>query len=88
MKGLLIAAAAFSALAGAAMAQPAYHPDQGGPPSNYPPCSHRGEDRCMPRGGWGQHGEWRHHHGDWGRHHHHHHMHGHGGHSSTDGERG
>ncbi len=79
MKALLIAAAAFSALAGAAVAQPAYHPDQGGPPSDYPPCSHRGEDRCT------QHGGWSHRHGDWGRHHHHH---GHGGHSSTDGERG
>ena len=87
MKRLLIAAAALSALAGAAVAQPAYHPDQGGPPSSYPPCSHHGEDRCAQHGGWGHHGDWGHrHHGDWGHRHHHHHMHG--GHSSTDGERG
>jgi len=78
MKRILIAAAALSALAGAAVAQPAYH-GQGGPPPAYPPCSHPGQDRCAQHGWGGWHGEG--HHG-WGHHWHHHH------HSSTDGERG
>jgi len=73
MKRILIAATAFSALAGAAMAQPAYDASQGAPPSDYPPCSHRHEDRCVQHGGWAHGG---HHH--WKKH----------GHSSTDGERG
>ncbi len=99
MKRILIAAVALSAMAGAAVAQPAYH-GQGGPPPQYPPCTHHGEDRCAQhgdggwRGGgghWGRHrGDWgHHHHGDWGHHHgdgdHHWHHHHH---SSTDGERG
>ena len=78
MKRILIAAVALSALAGAAAAQPAFH-GQGGPPPEYPPCSHPHQDRCVQHGwgGWhgGDGGGWRHH---W---HHHHH-------SSTDGERG
>ena len=78
MKRILIAAAALSALAGAAMAQPAYH-GQGGPPPEYPPCSHPGQDRCVQHGWGGWHGGG--HHG-WGGHWRHHH------HSSTDGERG
>ena len=94
MKRILIAAAALSALAGAAMAQPAYR-GQGGPPPEYPPCSHPGQDRCVQHGwgGWhGGEGHWGHHHG-WGHHdgdgdgdgdHHWRHHH----HSSTDGERG
>ena len=80
MKRLLIAAAALSAIAGAASAQPAWHAGAGGPPQDYPACSHPHQDRCA------QHGGWRHHHdaddGDTGHHWRHHH------HSSTDGERG
>jgi len=77
MKRILIAAAAFSALAGAAAAQPAWHPAEGGPPPQYPPCTHPHEDRCVQHGGWGGgwHAGWTHH---WRYHHH----------SSTDGERG
>ena len=82
MKRLLIATAAFTALAGAAAAQPAYDSGQGQPPSDYPPCTEHGQDRCVA--------------GD--HHMHGHHMHGHhmhmkahdrdkGG-SSKDGERG
>ncbi len=82
MKRMLIAAAAICAIAGAASAQPAWHPREGGPPPAYPPCSHPGQDRCVQHGWGGWHGGWRHHDGDWGRHWHHHH------HSSTDGERG
>lgn len=60
MKRILIAAAAFAALAGAAAAQPAYDPNQGGsPPSDYPPCTHPGQDRCVA----GMHGHHHHHHG-------------------------
>ena len=81
MKRLLIAAAAFAAMTGAAAAQPAYDSNQGGPPSDYPRCTHKGQDRCMAGG---MHG---HHKGD-GEHHHHHHDHDKGGKSSTDGERG
>ena len=95
MKRLLIATAALSALAGAAFAQPAYDPGKGGPPADYPMCTHRGQDRCQQHGPGGWHGGDH----DWGHHHHHHHDgdhdgdndHGHGdghGHSSTDGERG
>jgi len=73
MMRLLIAAAAFTALAGAAAAQPAYTESQGGPPSEYPVCTHKGQDRCVQRGGKGHH-----HHKDAKK----------GGHSSTDGERG
>ena len=81
MKRMLIAAAALCAIAGAAAAQPAWHPREGGPPPGYPPCSHPGQDRCTQHGWGGWHGEG-HWHGGWGHHWHHHH------HSSTDGERG
>jgi hypothetical protein len=74
MKRLLIAAAALSALAGAAMAQPAYDPSQGQAPSDYPKCTHKGQDRCVTGGRMS------------GGHAHHHK--GGKGHSSTDGERG
>ena len=80
MKRMLIAAAALSAMAGAAMAQPAWHRGDGGPPPQYPPCTHPHQDRCAQHGWGGWHGD-----GDGGevghhwRHHHH---------SSTDGERG
>jgi hypothetical protein len=47
MKRLLIAAAALAAMAGAATAQPAYDSSQGSPPSDYPPCTHPGQDRCV-----------------------------------------
>jgi len=57
MTRLLIAAAAFSALAGGAVAQPAYDSSQGAPPSDYPTCTHRGQDRCMQRGGGHMHGK-------------------------------
>jgi hypothetical protein len=77
MKRMLIAAVAFSAIAGAAAAQPAWHRGEGGPPPQYPPCTHPHEDRCVQHGGWG--GGW---HAGWGHHWHHHH------HSSVDGERG
>jgi hypothetical protein len=50
MKRILIAAAAFAAMAGAAMAQPAYDSSQGSPPDNYPPCTHKGQDRCVSGG--------------------------------------
>lgn len=78
MMRLLIAAAAFTALAGAAAAQPAYSESQGAPPEKYPPCTHKGQDRCVQHGGKG---------------HHHMAGHKHMGHkssakSSTDGERG
>ncbi len=90
MKRLLIATAALAALAGAAFAQPAYDPAAGGPPSDYPMCTHRGQDRCQQHGHGGYHGDhggWRRHHGD--RDHDHDHDHdGDHGHSSTDGERG
>ena len=83
MKRMLIAAAAICAIAGAASAQPAWHPREGGPPPAYPPCSHPGQDRCVQHGLGGWHGgAGRGDDGDWGRHWHHHH------HSSTDGERG
>ena len=73
MKRVLIAAAALSALAGAAMAQPAYDASLGAAPTSYPPCDHKGQDRCTQHGG--------------GHHHHHHHGDKHK-HSSADGERG
>ena len=79
MKRLLIATAAFTALAGAAAAQPAYDPGQGQPPSDYPPCTQPGQDRCVA-GGHHMHG-----------HHMHMHMNRHGkdkSASSKDGERG
>ena len=90
MKRILIAEAALAAMAGAAAAQPAYQ-GQGGPPPEYPPCSHHGQDRCVQHGegGWHGDGHWGHHHGGWGHHHgdgDHHWRHHH--HSSTDGERG
>lgn len=47
MKRVLIAAAAFAAMAGAAAAQPAYNSSQGDAPANYPPCTHKGQDRCV-----------------------------------------
>jgi hypothetical protein len=50
MKHLLIATAAFAALAGAAVAQPASDPNQGQPPSDYPPCTQPGQDRCVAGG--------------------------------------
>ena len=81
MKRMLIAAAALSALAGAAVAQPAFHRGEGGPPAAYPPCTHHREDRCAQHGWGGWHGDGEHHWGGglrWHRHHH----------SSTDGERG
>ena len=88
MKRMLIVAAALCAIAGAASAQPAFHPREGGPPPDYPPCSHPGQDRCAQHGwgGWHGGGEWRHHEHAWGggwRHRWHHHHH-----SSYDGERG
>jgi hypothetical protein len=77
MKRVLIAAAAFTALAGAALAQPAYDPSQGTAPSDYPPCTHKGQDRCMT-------GHMKGHHSGG-----HHQAKGEkGGKSSTDGERG
>ncbi|HEY5410008.1 MAG TPA: hypothetical protein VIJ94_04700 [Caulobacteraceae bacterium] len=91
MKRMLIAAAALSAFAGAAVAQPAFHRGEGGPPPAYPACSHPHEDRCAQHGGGGWHGgggyhrHWGHEHwghAGWGHRWHHHH------HSSTDGERG
>ena len=81
MKRLLIAAAAITAMAGAAAAQPAYDSGQGGPPSDYPVCKHKGQDRCMAHGG--MHG-----HHMAGHHHHDHDKDAKGGKSSTDGERG
>ena len=74
MKRLLIAAAAFAALAGAATAQPAWDESQGQPPSDYPPCTHPGQDRCVT--------------GHMAGHHGHHHHGGHKGKDSSDGERG
>jgi hypothetical protein len=50
MKRILIAAAALTAMAGAAMAQPAYDSSQGSPPSDYPRCTHKGQDRCVSGG--------------------------------------
>ena len=47
MKLVLIATAAFTVMAGAALAQPAYDPNQGQPPSDYPPCTMPGQDRCV-----------------------------------------
>ncbi len=85
MKRMLIAAAAICSIAGAASAQPAWHPREGGPPPEYPPCSHYHQDRCAQHGWGGWHGggghEWGGH--EWGAHHWRHHHH-----SSTDGERG
>jgi hypothetical protein len=63
MKKLLIATAAFAAIGFAASAQPAYDPGQGAAPSDYPTCSHPGQDRCVQgkmHGGGHHHG---HHHG-------------------------
>ena len=50
MKRLLVAAAALSALAGAAVAQPAYDASQGPAPSEYPKCTKPGQDRCVAGG--------------------------------------
>ncbi|QUD89650.1 hypothetical protein [Phenylobacterium montanum] len=50
MKQVLIAASAVLALASSAAAQPAYDAAQGPAPSQYPPCEHKGQDRCMPAG--------------------------------------
>jgi len=79
MKRLLIVAAAFSAMAAAASAQPAYDPSQGAAPSDYPRCTHRGQDRCANHG-------WDHHKGPMK--HMHHPKGGKSHHSTTDGERG
>ncbi len=102
MKSVLVIAAAFSALAGAALAQPAWHPAEGGPPPGYPPCVAHHEDRCQQHWGGGYEGygygyHYRHgyrgrwmrqsYHGYYPAHRYHHHRHW-GGHSSTDGERG
>jgi hypothetical protein len=65
MTKLLSAVLAFSAIGYVAMAQPAYSPDEGSAPASYPPCTHRGEDRCVVRE---EMMEREHHH-----HHHHHH---------------
>ena len=54
MKRILITAAAFAALATAAAAQPAYD-GASQPPANYPPCTHKGQDRCMQHGGMHHH---------------------------------
>ncbi len=82
MKRLLIAVAAFSAMAAAAAAQPAYDPSQGAAPSDYPRCSHRGQDRCSNHG-------WSHHKGSMKMMKHmHHRKGGKSHHSTTDGERG
>ena len=85
MKRLLIAAAAFTALAGAAAAQQAYTPDQGSPPSEYPRCTHRDQDRCIqPRAWRATHMKARHH-AMKGRHHK---AEAKSGHDTADGERG
>jgi hypothetical protein len=55
MKRMLIIAAAVSALAGAAMAQDAYTASQGAAPSDYPPCTKAGQDRCTQGGHMGGH---------------------------------
>jgi hypothetical protein len=34
----------------------------GSPPSSYPPCTHKGEDRCVARGGGGEGHKAAHHH--------------------------
>jgi hypothetical protein len=86
MKRVLIAAVALAAMAGAAAAQPAYDSSQGGPPSDYPRCTHKGQDRCMSGGGHMKGHHMGGHHmskgdkdkGDKGK----------GGKSSSDGERG
>jgi len=95
MKRMLIAAVTLSAIAGAAVAQPAWHARAGGPPQEYPPCSHPHQDRCVQHGMGGWHGGGGHHDGDEGHHWRHHHDDGdeghhwrHHHHSSTDGERG
>jgi len=100
MKSILMIALAASALSGAAAAQPAWRPSEGGPPDHYPPCGHYGQDRCRPAaeygGGyegryaygyraWRQDGYWRHHHRHVYARPYRHRYHGH---SSTDGERG
>jgi hypothetical protein len=80
MKRVLIAAAALTALAGAAVAQPAYDSSQGSPPSDYPPCTHKGQDRCVAGGHMhGHHMAGHHAKSDKGAK---------GGKSSSDGERG
>ncbi|HLI66248.1 MAG TPA: hypothetical protein VKU90_07765 [Caulobacteraceae bacterium] len=62
MTKLLVAIFAFTAIsATAAMAQPAYTSDEGGPPASYPPCTHPHEDRCMQGPGMEMHHH--HHHG-------------------------
>ena len=60
MKKLLIATAAFAAIGAAASAQPAYDSGQGAAPSDYPACSHKGQDRCLESKMHG--GHHRHHH--------------------------
>jgi len=57
MKTLFLAAALFAATATAAFAQPAYDASQGPAPSDYPVCSHHGQDRCVQP----KHAEHRHH---------------------------
>lgn len=69
MKTLLSGVIVVLATSYVAMAQPAYSPDEGGAPANYPPCTHRGEDRCVANPMLG--------HGHAGRHHQHHHHHHH-----------
>ena len=51
MKRLLIAAAALTAVAGVASAQPAYDSSQGSAPADYPHCTQPGQDRCIAGAG-------------------------------------
>jgi hypothetical protein len=81
MKRILIAAVAFAGMTGAAMAQPAYDSSQGSPPSDYPACTQKGQDRCVAGGHMKGHHMAAHHHADKDKG-------GKGGKSSTDGERG
>jgi hypothetical protein len=63
MKKLIGAVIAFSALSCVAIAQGAYSPDEGAPPSSYPPCTHPHEDRCVQGGPMARH-HGHHHHQD------------------------
>jgi len=81
MKRFLIAAAALTAMAGAAAAQPAFDPSKGDPPSEYPPCTQPGQDRCVVGGHHMAHHVVAHRKGSEGKG-------GSSGKSSTDGERG
>lgn len=100
MKFIVAVAAAVSALAGPALAQPAWHPSEGGPPAAYPPCVRYHEDRCRPGWGYGERGygygyrrDGRYEGRRYWRYRHRHYDGGsyaapYYGHSSTDGERG